>query len=113
MFLFPVPWFKKSLDREDETLNLTVLGIGSIAVSGSIWLGVITDFSEDENVLFFKLFAVKQGLECLRLLRPWAVSRSWGHFVNDFVLFDPTALVPLSSFHPEDASGRERHGERE
>lgn len=36
MFLFPVPFFKKSLNREDETLILTVLGTGSIAVSGSI-----------------------------------------------------------------------------
>lgn len=32
IFLFPMPLFKKSLNREDETLILTVLGTGSIVV---------------------------------------------------------------------------------
>lgn len=108
-----MPRFKSSSDREDETLVLTVLGTGRIVVSGSAWLGVITDFSKDANVLFFELFVVKQGLQCLWPLRPRVVTRSLGQFANDYVLFDLTASPPLSSFHPKDASGRERDRETE
>lgn len=63
------------------------------------------------SFLFFKLFVVKQGLECLWSLRPWVVTHSWGQFANDCVLFDLTASPPLSFFHPKNASGREIHGE--
>lgn len=96
--------------QTEKMIFWSVLGTGSIALSRSIWLGVITDFSEDENVLFFKLFVVNLRLECLWSLKPWAVTRSWGQFANDWTVWSDS-IHSFSSFHPKDASGRERHRE--